>query len=516
MKGNAMNNFEPGIYLEVKPASSIGIPLGNNKHAYLVYRKADGSSEVIRGGLGKFGTLSVETGKSLEESKDALDEGEKPNTRPSRKLNIPSEKLDKTWSKMRDKAEEIGKTRLPYNANPIGADQTSNSVVRAALDAAEVPVESALPDGVATDILPGIEDNLKDDLKNNPPNPIEGEIGGTDDQKPTPSGSVDPSDNGPSGHDDGADDQGSDNTSGNGQNQSTRTRDDADDLENASPENRKFMDDLMRSGDAVDDIMLKKPQDLTEGEFTELKKRMIALPAGAEQDRLDKAATAFLENRFGDGPAEHDAVGRMIDPQPVRPAPKTPGALRTVDGRPLEAGLKHIGQTILKDAKNNGLADAIKNLQGGINFMKDAKQKTPMPFPALKQDGVFGAKTRNGLRQALVTLGQPKVREGMALGRFNDFARQGQRKGFDDLADATENSMAPLFRDPGRPAEKVEAVTLQETLNDLGRKQVGDTFKPLKLDGDIGPRTKNAFGQLTGAVGPERVTKRFGEFLGFF
>ena len=58
---------------------------------------------------------------------------------------------------------------------------------------------------------------------------------------------------------------------------------------------------------------------------------------------------------------------------------------------------------------------------------------------------------------------------------------------------------------------------MQETLNDLGRTQFGgEAFKPLKLDGDIGAKTTGAFGQLAGALGPERLTKRFGEFLGFF
>ena len=113
----------------------------------------------------------------------------------------------------------------------------------------------------------------------------------------------------------------------------------------------------------------------------------------------------------------------------------------------------------------------------------------------------------------------------LAGGRFRqgflEFARDGRKQGFERLSEATEKSFAPLFLNPAkparRPAERIEAVTLQETLNDLGRSQSGDKrFTPLKLDGDIGPRTTETFGQLTGALGPERVTKRFGELLGFF
>jgi len=57
---------------------------------------------------------------------------------------------------------------------------------------------------------------------------------------------------------------------------------------------------------------------------------------------------------------------------------------------------------------------------------------------------------------------------------------------------------------------------LQETLNDLGATQFGrDTFKPLKMDGDIGPKTTGAFNKITTAVGPNPLTKRLGQFLGF-
>ncbi len=68
-----------------------------------------------------------------------------------------------------------------------------------------------------------------------------------------------------------------------------------------------------------------------------------------------------------------------------------------------------------------------------------------------------------------------------------------------------------------RPTDRLEAVTLQETLNDLGTGHFGrGRFRPLELDGDIGPKTADAFGRLAGALGPERITSRSGKFLGFF
>ncbi|MDA1091582.1 MAG: hypothetical protein O3A85_14895 [Proteobacteria bacterium] len=285
-----------------------------------------------------------------------------------------------------------------------------------------------------------------------------------------------------------------------------------DDLENASPENRKFMDDLMQPGDPVDEILLKKPEDLTQDEFLELKKAMIDLPAGPEQERLDKAATSFLEHRYSTKPVRYDAVGRMIDPKPVNAIPEEPKPLATADRKPLKYALRRIGLGILMDAKDDGLDAAVKRLQGGINILSQA--------PGLKEDGVFGPKTRSGLKGAVAAWGTPKIKEGLALGRFNGFAREGRKDGFRGLAEATEKNFAPLFRNPAkpprRPTDHIEAVTLQETLNDLGGAQFGrDIFKPLKIDGDIGPKTTGAFRQIAAAVGPEPLTKRFGEFMGF-
>ncbi|MCF3628255.1 hypothetical protein RJ527_09275 [Thalassospiraceae bacterium LMO-SO8] len=136
--------MEPGIYLELTPAQSSGINLWDDKHAYLVYRKANGDTEVIRGGpgfrsasRGRNGGLAIqaEVGKSLYQSQDKYEAGERPDSRPSRRLDIAAADLDKVWMRMRRKAEEIGAAGLSYRADtePDDPDQTSNSVVRAAL-----------------------------------------------------------------------------------------------------------------------------------------------------------------------------------------------------------------------------------------------------------------------------------------------------------------------------------------------------------------------------------------------
>ena len=163
--------MKPGIYLEITPAGSSGSAPGYGldiQHSYLIYRKADGTSEVIRGGPGlRVGMpdIDVETGKSLEHSKDRYKPGD--DTRPSRRLGIPEEKLDESWSKMRSKAEEIGKSGIKYwgDNDPSNTDQTSNSVTRAVLGSINYPVENALPEGTDPAMLPGIKNNLEEKLR---------------------------------------------------------------------------------------------------------------------------------------------------------------------------------------------------------------------------------------------------------------------------------------------------------------------------------------------------------------
>ncbi len=283
------------------------------------------------------------------------------------------------------------------------------------------------------------------------------------------------------------------------------------------------MKDLLEPGDTVDEIMMKRPQDLTEGEVREIMIARMDATTQDERERLFKSEKGFFDHFFGDEPIGPDAAGRTMEPKPIRPIPETPKPVATADGRPLQVGLKQIGRRVVRDARDDGLASVIKRLQGGLNLLSEAK--TPKdgaaPLAKLNEDGVFGPKSCSVLRRAVTTLGVPKVEEGLALARFGEFARNGRKQGFERLGEAAEKSFASLFRNPAkpvrRPAECIEAVTLQETLNDLGRSHFGNRrFTPLKLDGDIGPRTTKTFGLLTGALGPERVTNRFGEFLGFF
>ena len=57
---------------------------------------------------------------------------------------------------------------------------------------------------------------------------------------------------------------------------------------------------------------------------------------------------------------------------------------------------------------------------------------------------------------------------------------------------------------------------MQATINDLGGDTFGNSFKPIKEDGDIGPKTETAFNQVLPAAGADSFTSKLGENFGFF
>ena len=349
--------LDRGLYIELKPAPLDEI--GSQKvhdfmHSYLVYRDGKGGEFVVRGGpsgfskqmnpeevrenlkFGPGGKIEVQAGIPLDKSKDAYKHDETPQDRHATKLDIGDRDPEKVFDQMVRKGQEVNDLNVDYDLNAIkgldGPDQNSNSLIRELLEDAKIPPESAIPEKIDRARIRGFENNLKTGIEEarrereetrrerERPNPIEGEIGGTEDQKPTPapqSGTEDkPSDaggDGPSDDKGGSSDSGGD-SSGEGQKQSARLPDPdaAPETKDFTPEQKKLLKDFDKTDGPLDDILAKDPGDWTDGEFVEIKKAMIDLPAGPEQERLDAMATAFLDDKYGTGPAKVDAVGPSV------------------------------------------------------------------------------------------------------------------------------------------------------------------------------------------------------------
>ncbi|MEE8393485.1 MAG: hypothetical protein V3R66_04010, partial [Rhodospirillales bacterium] len=275
---------------------------------------------------------------------------------------------------------------------------------------------------------------------------------------------------------------------------------------------------------SIDEVLLKRPETWTEQEVRDVMAERNRRPGhDPEFDEIVDKERQWFSHFYGDKPAETDETGRMIEPQAIVPIPNKPAKPKDADGGDLGESLKRLGTHVAGAAKADGLASAIKALQGGLNVINRGRAKKERPsFSMLKEDGLFGPRTKSALKKTAAKHGAARAEEGLALGRFRDFARHSQKKNeAGGLGMFTAKTMSPLFRDPraglSEGSPRVESSVLQETVNDLGSSHFGrDKWKPLKEDGWIGPKSEDAFGKVARAAGPEKITERFGGFLGFF
>jgi len=258
-----------------------------------------------------------------------------------------------------------------------------------------------------------------------------------------------------------------------------------------------------------DELLFKPADQLTEAEALDLGRWYHGLqssdPLRAE---LEKRRRDFYALNYGNGPAAMDETGRMKPVQPIRQVPEKATPAKSADGHPLADGIRRIAGAVAKRAGKDGLANAAKVLQVGLNLAGQA----------LKVDGDPGPKTRAGLAATLARKGAAKTEEAVAMGGFKRMAETGHRPDARkaDLKRTVEKDVQPLF---GAQKPKVAAETLQSSLNGLNaeaaEKRRAPKPKPLKLDGDIGPKTEGAFASALADHGAEKLTKRYSDDLGF-
>ncbi|MFA6020059.1 MAG: hypothetical protein WC722_07335, partial [Rhodospirillales bacterium] len=96
------------------------------------------------------------------------------------------------------------------------------------------------------------------------------------------------------------------------------------------------------------------------------------------------------------------------------------------------------------------------------------------------------------------------------LGRLQSLAEKPQQP--EDLAKQTQNILGPLYGSQEQGDD--HALALQAGLNRIGSKYQDD-WQPLKLDGEIGPKTTEAFNRIAESAGPMAMTEGIGSVLGW-
>lgn len=257
------------------------------------------------------------------------------------------------------------------------------------------------------------------------------------------------------------------------------------------------------------DILLKSPKDWTEAE---LKEAMKAREKASSQDKQDMMMREreWFEHYYGTEPIKFDETGKMIQPSPARPLPNQSQPIRTKDGTDLNEA---IDQIVALLPQKGDEPELIKGVQSGLNILTNKQNQSPLPntpkTAKLKEDGIAGPKTALGLKKALLNKGTAKVSEALALGQFKETVKKAKKDGPQNLADELGATFSPLLPKNKSPKDgfQPEGLVLQDTLNDLGA--------VLKDDGNVGPKTEAAFGQIAKSKDEDELVNQFGYNLGF-
>jgi len=266
---------------------------------------------------------------------------------------------------------------------------------------------------------------------------------------------------------------------------------------------------FVSTNDALELLNLKRPQDLTEAELKDLMKAREKASNAEKQAMMDRER-AWFEHYYGTNPVQFDDTGKMVQPQPVRPMPKQPSPIKTIEGQDLEAAVSAVLEQLPEQKEE---VDLVKGLQAGLNMMTNKQNQSPLPSAPkqvkLKEDGVAGPKTSIGLKKALVEKGTGKVSEALAMGQFKETVKKAKKEGPQNLSDELSQTFSPLLPKKKSPKDdfQVEGLALQDTLNDLGA--------GLKDDGIVGPKTTDAFAQIAKKTDEDDLANRFAYNMGF-
>lgn len=459
-KQNSTKKGKAGIYLETKPVVDtfkninkyfLPNPLENSHHAYLRYVTSEGQELIIRGGpknnnqLNALGTGSIHMQSNIpfSDSYDYYNRGTEANKRFSHKLDIDEKNLDQVWNKMLKISDEITNEQFPYDNLP--QQQNSNSVIRTILDETNFDGLQQIPHQLLKH-LPGYDKNLfsypriSKEIKEDP-NPElmrawDSIMKGGNDEK--------------------------------------------DDIERdaakeKSPE-KSYYDRYKELEDPIEDLLYKKPEDLTQEEVNQAHKRSFESKDPAEQQRYDKIVSEYYHTNYSNSPQRQDETGKGLEPRATRRIPEQSSPLLSSSGCPVDEEIRLMSERLSQIDSNPFHDSGIRGLQRGLNKAG--------AFPQLKEDGKLEPKTISAWKRAAAE-NPAKLNQALGTGSMENLITKNRGTTFSpqDL----DNSACLAWGDDG-------GRTLQRSLNQAGNVKEG--YEPLKEDNVIGEKTTSAFNSL--------------------
>lgn len=254
------------------------------------------------------------------------------------------------------------------------------------------------------------------------------------------------------------------------------------------------------------DVAIKEPQHWTKEEADTVIQDYLRHPRPEPLNGwLREQTTAYFKSRHGGA----EWVGGAVSPifkgaPPVTTPPYAP----MPDDKVVLGALDRLSTRLAPLFDADGTISAAKAMQQGLNLLNDGR------MPRLKEDGDWGPITDFSFKKGLARQGAARLDEGFALGRLQTLAEKPRRP--EELSKRMQSIFGPLYgsQPGGRETKPHHALALQAGLNAVGPKYQ-EGWRELKLDGDIGPKTTNAFNQTASAAGPRAFAREMGEWLGW-
>lgn len=131
---------------------------------------------------------------------------------------------------------------------------------------------------------------------------------------------------------------------------------------------------MLADFDETEAILLTPVDRWSEGDM----KRLLSGPGYRSADRETRDAhrdrvALWHGFRYGNDPVRQDGTGRMIQPVPKRPVPAERPALTTAEGQPFARALQSIASFLSAAGATQGPSGAVKRLQVGLNRLNEAE-----------------------------------------------------------------------------------------------------------------------------------------------
>lgn len=98
--------------------------------------------------------------------------------------------------------------------------------------------------------------------------------------------------------------------------------------------------------DPIEDLLYKKPEDLTQEEVNQAHKRSFESKDPTEQQRYDKIVSEYYHTNYSNNPQRQDETGKGLEPRATRRIPEQSSPLLSSSGCPVDEEIRLMSERL--------------------------------------------------------------------------------------------------------------------------------------------------------------------------